>query len=86
MNKEFRKHGRTVYVRDRGTKVFEVIGGFFKSDDFKIGFSVAILSILVAIATLSILALFKGIVPTKVGSPTFVGIIVSAWFITLLKE
>ena len=86
MNKEFEKHGRTVYVRDRGTEVFEVIGGFFKSDDFKIGFLVAILSVLIVIATLSVFALFKGIVPTKVGLPTFVGIIVSAWFITLLKE
>ncbi len=29
--KRGKKHGRTVYVRDRGTEVFEKIGEFFNS-------------------------------------------------------
>lgn len=84
--KELKKYGRTVYIRDRATEAFEAIGRFLKSDDFKIGLAVAVLSVLVVIATLSVCALFKGIIPAKIGIPVFTGIIIMAWFATLLKE
>lgn len=84
--KGIKKHGRTVYIRDRGTEVFEAIGRFFKSDDFKIGFSVAMLSVLVVIATMSVCALFKGIISAKIGIPAFAGIIILHWVIGSLKE
>lgn len=62
------------------------IGRFLKSDDFKIGTLVAILSILVVIATASVYTLFKGIIPLKVGVPVFTGIIILFWSLGLLKE
>ena len=54
--------------------------------DFKIGFSVAVLSILVVIATLLICTLFKGIISAKIGIPAFAGIIILHWVIGSLKE
>ena len=47
--KELKKHGRTVYVRDRGTEKFEAIGRFLKSDDFKIYLSAGILTTVIFI-------------------------------------
>lgn len=45
--KGIKKHGRTVYVRDRATEKFEVIGRFVKSDDFKVWASAFMLGALI---------------------------------------